>query len=136
MFSIYYKNYYSQAQYHTKANLCILVCMVPKEVHLELVTDLTVKCFIATLLQLSFRRGTSTHLRVYSTVLQIGANSRLQLTIQSSHVTKDNKPQLTDFTAFRGIQFHLQPSLMHSVKVQSRTSSIIFVVSWDSQYLV
>lgn len=62
----------------TKAYVCLFICLATKAIHLELVSDLSTDCFLATLKRFIARRGKPALLLSDNATNFVGANAKLQ----------------------------------------------------------
>ncbi|XP_050665160.1 uncharacterized protein LOC126965567 [Leptidea sinapis] len=92
-----------------KGYICLFVCMVTRAIHIEAVSDLTSKGFIAAFRRFVGRRGRCTDLHCDNGTNFVGADKELR---EIFHTTKSKVPQeIADVLAMEGTTFHYIPPL-------------------------
>jgi hypothetical protein len=92
----------------TKAYVSIFVCMATKAVHIELVSDLSSKAFLAALTRFIARRGHCQNLYCDNATNFVGANSEMSALYQFLRDQKD-QGEITRVCATQHIEFHFIP---------------------------
>ncbi|CAG9134116.1 unnamed protein product [Plutella xylostella] len=87
-----------------KAYICVFVCLTVKAVHLELVTDLSAKCFISALNRFVARRGKPSNIYSDNGTNFVGANHELRAFL------KQCRKDVISYSAETEIKFHFSPA--------------------------
>ncbi|XP_039297947.1 uncharacterized protein LOC120354643 [Nilaparvata lugens] len=93
---------------YSKAYLAIFVCMVTKAVHVEVVSELTTKAFIAALIRFSSRRGIPHSIFLDNATTFVGANNELQDLHQFFESSKTQQ-DIHNYTSVLNIKWHFIP---------------------------
>lgn len=88
-----------------KCYIAVFICFVTRAIHLELVTDLSTKAFLAALTRFMSRRGTCAHIHSDNATNFVGANRVLRAYLQSNN----DSESVMDALANRGVQWHFSP---------------------------
>ncbi|XP_060807713.1 uncharacterized protein LOC132903428 [Amyelois transitella] len=92
-----------------KGYVCLFVCMVTRAIHIEVVSDLTSKGFIAAFRRFVGRRGRCTDLHCDNGTNFVGADKELR---EIFNATKSKIPQeIAELLAMEGTKFHYIPPL-------------------------
>lgn len=92
-----------------KAYIAIFICMVTKAVHLELVSDLTTKTFLAAFKRMCARRGTPRHVFSDNGTNFVGAAKLLQQEFEKHNTFKTS--EFTDEMSHLQIEWHFNAPL-------------------------
>lgn len=87
-----------------KGYICLFVCMVTRAIHLEVVTDLTSKGFIAAFRRFTARRGHCHDLHSDNGTNFVGANKELQEMLQKAN--SDLTIEIRKFLSLEGVRWH------------------------------
>ncbi|XP_022197772.1 uncharacterized protein LOC111054948 [Nilaparvata lugens] len=93
---------------YSKAYLALFVCMVTKAVHVEIVSELTTKAFIAALIRFSSRRGIPHALYSDNATTFVGAHNELQELHNFFEAEKTQK-DIHNYTSVLNIGWHFIP---------------------------
>lgn len=93
----------------SKGYVVVFVCFVTKSVHLELVSDMTSQCFIATLKRFISRRGLPTTIHCDNAKTFKGADNILK-DVYKLHNSKQHQSAVIDFATSKGIKFDYIPT--------------------------
>lgn len=94
---------------HTKAYICVFVCMCTKAVHLEAVKGLTNVAFMACLKRFISRRGKPAHIHSDNGTNFVGAARQLD-NIYELLRTEEAQAHITNFCTTENIQWHFNPA--------------------------
>lgn len=91
-----------------KTYLAIFVCFVTKAIHIEVVSDLSSECFMATLRRFISRRGKPSKLFSDNGSNFIGASNELNK-LKQFFEKEDNYKEIKDFCCSKSIEWHFIP---------------------------
>ena len=91
----------------TKAYVCLFICLATKAIHLELVSDLTTDCFLATLKRFIARRGKPTTILSDNGSNFVGASARLH---ELDEFFNEHKNNITNILLNDNITWKFIPS--------------------------
>ncbi|XP_045501426.1 uncharacterized protein LOC123698718 [Colias croceus] len=90
-----------------KGYICIFVCMVTRAIHLEAVSDLSAKGFIAAFRRFTSRRGHCQDLYSDNATNFVGADKLLQSMLREAR--KENPNELVDLLSYESTTWHYIP---------------------------
>ena len=104
-----------------KAYVAIFVCLATKAVHIELVSDLTTKVFLAALKRFFARRGRARHIYLDNAKTFIAANHELR---ELCNLTCNTNSSIRDYLTREQVRWHfIPPRAPHSVGFGKRSSN-------------